>query len=61
MLKILDGIGPNDILHLEHQTRQLFAQAIAALRHPYGVADLHALEVRGSDRHQERFAGEQRR
>jgi hypothetical protein len=43
--QILDDTGPNDLLHLEHQTRQLFAQAIAALRHPYGVADSHALDV----------------
>ncbi|KAK4121910.1 DUF1741-domain-containing protein [Parathielavia appendiculata] len=42
---ILDDIRPNDLLHLEHQTRQLFAQAIAALKHPYGIADLHALDT----------------
>ncbi|KAK4032045.1 hypothetical protein C8A01DRAFT_41524 [Parachaetomium inaequale] len=43
--RILDGTGPNDLLQLQHQTRQLFVQAIAALRHPYGVADLHALDT----------------
>ncbi|KAK4155275.1 hypothetical protein C8A00DRAFT_13676 [Chaetomidium leptoderma] len=42
---ILEETGPNDLLQLQHQTRQLFVQAIAALRHPYGVADLHALDT----------------
>ncbi|KAL2173138.1 uncharacterized protein P884DRAFT_233052 [Thermothelomyces heterothallicus CBS 202.75] len=43
--KILDETRPNDLLQLQHQTQQLFVQAIAALRHPYGVADLHALDT----------------
>lgn len=43
--QLLDEIGPNDLLHLEHQTRQLFACAIATLKNPYGVADLRALDV----------------
>ncbi|KAL2259292.1 hypothetical protein VTK26DRAFT_7095 [Humicola hyalothermophila] len=43
--QILDEIGPNDLLHLEQQTRQLFARAIATLKNPYGVADLHALDT----------------
>ncbi|KAL2160737.1 hypothetical protein VTH06DRAFT_934 [Thermothelomyces fergusii] len=43
--KILDEARPNDLLQLQHQTRQLFARAIAALRQPYGVADLHALDT----------------
>ncbi|KAL2132063.1 hypothetical protein VTI74DRAFT_4265 [Chaetomium olivicolor] len=43
--QILDEIGPNDLLHLQHQTRQLFAQTVAALKNPYGVADLHALDT----------------
>ncbi|KAK4237583.1 hypothetical protein C8A03DRAFT_44557 [Achaetomium macrosporum] len=43
--RILDDIGPNDLLQLHHQTRQLFAQTIAALKNPYGVADLHALDT----------------
>ena len=45
--RMLDEINPGDLLHLHQaQTRQLFARAVAALRNPYGVADLHALEVR---------------
>ncbi|KAL2166155.1 hypothetical protein VTG60DRAFT_3237 [Thermothelomyces hinnuleus] len=43
--KILDETRPNDLLQLQHQTQQLFVQAIASLRHPYGVADLHALDT----------------
>ncbi|KAK3304765.1 uncharacterized protein B0T15DRAFT_558738 [Chaetomium strumarium] len=43
--RILDDIGPNDLLQLHEQTRQLFAQTIAALKNPYGVADLHALDT----------------
>ncbi|KAL2196994.1 hypothetical protein P885DRAFT_68893 [Corynascus similis CBS 632.67] len=43
--QILDATRPNDLLQLQHQTRQLFAQAIAALRQPFGVADLHALDT----------------
>ncbi|EGS23406.1 uncharacterized protein CTHT_0000950 [Thermochaetoides thermophila DSM 1495] len=43
---LLDEIAPADLLHLRlSQTRQFFAQAVAALRSPYGVADLHALET----------------
>jgi hypothetical protein len=44
--KILDDLGPNELLQLQLQTRQLFSRAVAALRNPYGVADLHALDVR---------------
>ncbi|KAH6621617.1 hypothetical protein B0J18DRAFT_432959 [Chaetomium sp. MPI-SDFR-AT-0129] len=43
--KILNDQSPDDLLQLNHQTRQLFAQATTALRRPYGVADLHALET----------------
>ncbi|KAL1842465.1 hypothetical protein VTJ49DRAFT_5202 [Mycothermus thermophilus] len=50
--KILDDIDPNELLQLQHQTRQLFVRAVAALRNPFGVADLHALDVRHAN-----FAG----
>ncbi|KAL2265841.1 hypothetical protein VTJ83DRAFT_6941 [Remersonia thermophila] len=43
--EILDDIDPNELLQLEHQTRQLFARAVGALRNPFGVADLHALDT----------------
>ncbi|KAL2018194.1 hypothetical protein VTK56DRAFT_1167 [Thermocarpiscus australiensis] len=43
--RILDEIGPNDLLHLQHQTRQFFTQVVATLKNPYGVADLHALDT----------------
>ncbi|KAK3984310.1 hypothetical protein QBC44DRAFT_337215 [Cladorrhinum sp. PSN332] len=44
--RILDEITPGDLLHLHQaQTRQLFARAVGALKNPYGVADLHALET----------------
>ncbi|KAK4131647.1 DUF1741-domain-containing protein [Trichocladium antarcticum] len=43
--QILEEISPNDLLNLQYQTRQLFAQAVAALKNPHGVADLHALDT----------------
>lgn len=43
--RILDDIGPDDLVHLDLQTRQLFSRAVVALRNPHGVADLHALET----------------
>ncbi|KAK4224386.1 hypothetical protein QBC38DRAFT_485601 [Podospora fimiseda] len=44
--RILDETTPGDLLHLHRaQTRQLFARAVAALKNPSGVADLHALET----------------
>ncbi|KAK0705933.1 hypothetical protein B0T26DRAFT_724995 [Lasiosphaeria miniovina] len=43
--RILDDIGPNDLLHYELQTGQLFARAVAALKSGHGVADLHALDT----------------
>ncbi|KAK3936599.1 hypothetical protein QBC46DRAFT_321191 [Diplogelasinospora grovesii] len=42
---ILDGLGPGDLLHLDIQTRQLFARAVAALKISHGVSDLHALDT----------------
>jgi len=44
--RILDALPPGDLLHLEPQTRQLFARSVAALRDSQGAADLHALDVR---------------
>ncbi|KAK0614397.1 hypothetical protein B0T14DRAFT_606696 [Immersiella caudata] len=43
--RILDEIAPGELLHLDLQTRQLFSRAVAALRNPHGVADLHALDT----------------
>lgn len=52
--RILDAIGPDDLVNLEvAQTRQLFARAVAAVRGPHGPQqqqggggpDGHALEV----------------
>ncbi|KAK3311996.1 hypothetical protein B0H66DRAFT_100604 [Apodospora peruviana] len=44
--QILDEIRPEDLLHFELQTRQLFARAVAALKGgTQGVADLHALDT----------------
>ncbi|KAK0736546.1 hypothetical protein B0T21DRAFT_367166 [Apiosordaria backusii] len=43
--RMLDEIPVGDLLHLSGQTRQLFTRAVHALRHPYGVGDLHALDT----------------
>jgi hypothetical protein len=43
--RILDSIGPGNIVELEEQTRELFARAVAAVRVGQGVADIHALDV----------------
>ncbi|TDZ24839.1 UPF0588 membrane protein [Colletotrichum orbiculare MAFF 240422] len=43
--KILDGLGPADMLALEEDTRELFARAVAAVKSGQGVADLHALDT----------------
>ncbi|KAJ9149245.1 DUF1741-domain-containing protein [Pleurostoma richardsiae] len=43
--RILDALPPGDLLHLEPQTRQLFARSVAALRDSQGAADLHALDT----------------
>ncbi|KAK0705642.1 hypothetical protein B0H67DRAFT_604399 [Lasiosphaeris hirsuta] len=43
--RILEDIGPDDLVHLDLQTRQLFSRAVVALRNPHGVADLYALET----------------
>lgn len=43
--RILDGLGPVDMLALEDHTRELFSRAVAAVKSGQGVADLHALDV----------------
>ncbi|KXH63483.1 hypothetical protein CNYM01_05437 [Colletotrichum nymphaeae SA-01] len=42
--RILDGLGPADMLALEEHTRELFARAVTAMKSGQGVADLHALD-----------------
>lgn len=46
--KLLDGMGPADMLAMEERTRELFARAVAAVKSGQGVADLHALGVSAS-------------
>ncbi|KXH27844.1 hypothetical protein CSIM01_06763 [Colletotrichum simmondsii] len=43
--RILDGLGPADMLALEEHTRELFARAVTAMKSGQGVADLHALDT----------------
>ncbi|KAM7208176.1 protein of unknown function (DUF1741) domain containing protein [Naviculisporaceae sp. PSN 640] len=43
--QILDEIRPDDLLHFELQTRQLFARAVGALKTSHGAADIHALDT----------------
>ncbi|KAI6349789.1 hypothetical protein MCOR25_010631 [Pyricularia grisea] len=44
--RILDELGPEELLEREDETRELFARAIAAMKKgSKGVADIHALEV----------------
>ncbi|KAK0667093.1 hypothetical protein QBC41DRAFT_324596 [Cercophora samala] len=43
--RMLDDTPVGDLLHLSAQTRQLFIKAVQALRQPYGVGDLHALDT----------------
>ncbi|KAK2753976.1 DUF1741 domain containing protein [Colletotrichum kahawae] len=43
--RILDGLGPADMLALEEQTRELFSRAVGAVKSGQGVADLHALDT----------------
>ncbi|KAI0025897.1 DUF1741-domain-containing protein [Xylariomycetidae sp. FL0641] len=42
---ILAELSPDDLIHLQPQTRQLFLRAVACLKKGGGVADLHALET----------------
>lgn len=44
--RILDELGPGDLLHIELQTQELFARAVATLRTSQGLAaELHALDT----------------
>ncbi|KAH9908151.1 DUF1741-domain-containing protein [Xylariomycetidae sp. FL2044] len=43
--RILDGLGPDDLIQLQPQTRQLFLRAVNCLKQGSGAADLHALET----------------
>ncbi|KAI1179529.1 hypothetical protein F4777DRAFT_434818 [Nemania sp. FL0916] len=45
LLNILDQFGPDDLIHLQPQTRQLFLRAVACLKSGNGLASLHALET----------------
>ncbi|KAI0389701.1 hypothetical protein F5Y17DRAFT_109396 [Xylariaceae sp. FL0594] len=45
LLKMLDGFGPDDLIHLQPQTQQLFFRAVGCLKAGIGAADLHALET----------------
>ncbi|TVY91971.1 UPF0668 protein-like protein [Lachnellula willkommii] len=41
---ILDGSGPDDLLHLQAQTRQLFLRAVGCIKAGSAPADSHALD-----------------
>ncbi|KAI0484587.1 DUF1741-domain-containing protein [Xylariaceae sp. FL0804] len=43
--QILAELGPDDVIQLQPQTRQLFFRAVVCLKKGGGVADLHALET----------------
>ncbi|KAI0454437.1 hypothetical protein F5B21DRAFT_514707 [Xylaria acuta] len=45
LLKILDNFGPDDLINLQPQTRQLFLRAVACLKIGNGTSSLHALET----------------
>ncbi|GAP92343.1 putative DUF1741-domain-containing protein [Rosellinia necatrix] len=45
LLKILDDFGPDDLIQLQPQTRQLFLRAVACLKTGNSTASLHALET----------------
>lgn len=45
LLRILDDVGPDDLIQLQPQTRQLFLRAVTCLKTGNGTASLHALEV----------------
>ncbi|KAI1751244.1 hypothetical protein F4782DRAFT_200320 [Xylaria castorea] len=45
LLKILDNFGPDDLIILQPQTRQLFLRAVACLKVGNGTSSLHALET----------------
>lgn len=43
--KILDNLSPDDLLHLQMQTRQLFSRAVACIKSGNAPADAHALDT----------------
>ncbi|TVY48377.1 UPF0668 protein-like protein [Lachnellula occidentalis] len=43
--QILDGSGPDDLLHLQAQTRQLFLRAVGCIKAGNAPADAHALDT----------------
>ncbi|CAJ2510938.1 Uu.00g065630.m01.CDS01 [Anthostomella pinea] len=43
--RILAELGPDHLINLQPQTRQLFFRAVACLKKGGGIADLHALET----------------
>lgn len=43
--RLLEELGPGDMLVLEEQTRELFAQCVEAIKGGRGVAEGHALDV----------------
>ncbi|KAI1506447.1 hypothetical protein F5X99DRAFT_415249 [Biscogniauxia marginata] len=45
LYKILDDLGPDDLINIQSQTRQLFFRAVVCLKKGGTVADLHALET----------------
>ncbi|KAI1262308.1 hypothetical protein F5Y18DRAFT_155590 [Xylariaceae sp. FL1019] len=45
LLKIVGDLSPDDLIHLQSRTRQLFLRAVGALKTGNGAADLHALET----------------
>ncbi|KAI0485608.1 hypothetical protein F4859DRAFT_388878 [Xylaria cf. heliscus] len=45
LLQILDGFGPDELINLQPQTRQLFLRAVACLKTGNGTSSLHALET----------------
>lgn len=44
--RILDELGPDEVLHFESRTGELFAQAVGALKTGSGAAPSNALDVR---------------
>ncbi|TVY73372.1 UPF0668 protein-like [Lachnellula suecica] len=43
--RILDELSPNDLLHLQAQTRQLFLRAVGCIKAGSAPADAHALDT----------------
>ncbi|CAG8979118.1 hypothetical protein HYALB_00000251 [Hymenoscyphus albidus] len=43
--RILDGLSPDDLLHLQNQTRKLFERAVACIKPGSAPADAHALDT----------------